>query len=147
MLRIIHQRLEVKEGDKVIFSKLAIPLDNAPDIYGIEMPWMDNQHDISCIPAGLYTCVPYFSPKMQQKCWLLQGENLGDREFVEIHSGNFACDVQLQNGFHKKDTDGCLMYGMALDENVPMIQRSKEATGWLHDNVGLDNKFELEIRD
>lgn len=141
MLRIVHQRFI---HDKVTFSKLDIPIENAPDIYGIELPWKDNQHDISCIPAGIYRVVPHISPS-KGKCWMLL--DVPNRSDVLIHSGNFACDVQLQNGFHKTDTLACLMYGMALDENIPMIQRSKEAIGWLHDNIGLDNEFELEIKD
>ncbi len=146
MLRGVHQRYS-KSARKTIFSKLVIPLPNCPDIYGHELPEGNNEHDISCIPAGLYTCTPYFSPSRQEKCWLLQGENLGDRKFIEIHAGNFACEVVLGGKSYTKSTDGCLIYGLSLDEAVPMICRSKSAMQWLHDNIGLETTWELEIKD
>lgn len=146
MIHGVHQRYSKSERD-TIFSKLVVDLPNCPDIYGHELPEGNNEHNISCIPAGIYICVPYFSPKRQEKCWLVQGENLGDRQFIEIHAGDFACEVTLGGKIYPKDTDGCLIYGLGIDEAVPMITKSKAALKWLYDNIGLDTTWMLEIKD
>ena len=134
----IHQRLERSENDKMIFSKLFLPwLEVHPDIYGGE--------PLNCIPAGIYTCVPYFSPSRQEDCWLLQ--NVPGFTFIEIHSGNYGCDTWFAGNYHKADTQGCLMYGFGIDEDVPMIQRSRDAIKYLHTTIGLKSTFKIAIRD
>jgi len=77
----IHQRFT---KDKMVFSKLTLPwLKTHPDIYGGE--------PLNCIPAGIYTCVPYFSPSRKEDCWILQ--DVPGFTFIEIHKGNFGCDA------------------------------------------------------
>lgn len=62
-------------------------------IKSIELPWKDNQHDISCIPEGEYICTPYTSPtKIPPNVFLLQ--NTAPRTSVEIHVANFASDLK-----------------------------------------------------
>ncbi len=33
-----------------------ILINNIPLVLTLELPWRDNQRNISCIPAGSYTC-------------------------------------------------------------------------------------------
>lgn len=130
--------------DKVTFGKLKIEwLPEHKDIYTIELPWKDNQHDISCIPAGIYRVIRFNSPA-HGMVWKLLGTE--PRQDVEMHSGNFACFVKLPGSSHDTDTKGCILPGMALDEGVPMVQRSKEAMSYLYTLIG-DDDFMLEVKN
>lgn len=143
MMTVIHQRFI---QNAVTFSKLTLPWMSAPpEIYGIELPWKGNQHELSCIPAGIYTCQPFFSPKRQEKCWQLL--NVRDRQNIEIHVGNFASSGMLNGKPFTTNTDGCLMYGFGIEESVPMITKSIEATGYLRTQIGLDRSFLMDVRD
>ena len=45
--------------------------DNKPLFVTLELPWKDNQKDISCIPAGTYKVVKQFSNHFQREVYLL----------------------------------------------------------------------------
>ena len=128
----------------VTFGKMN--LDWAPshqDIYTIELPWNNNEKGISCIPQGLYNCVPHNSPKHPDTYQLLYVPN---RDSILIHPGNFACDINLQSGLHKSDTEGCILVGFGIEEKTPMITKSKSAMAFLREVIGKNN-FCIEIKD
>jgi hypothetical protein len=52
----------------------------------LELPWRENQHSVSCIPAGEYPLAFKYSPKHGCECWHIT--NVPDRDDVEIHAGN-----------------------------------------------------------
>jgi len=79
----------------------------------IELPWKDNQHGISCIPAGHYTAKRRFSPKHGYDLFGI--ENVPDRSDIEIHIGNFP-----------KDSLGCVLVGATTALNPPMVTHSTE---------------------
>ncbi len=140
---ILQRNIEIT--DKVTFGKLYLPWFTVqPDIYTIELPWINNQHDISCIPAGSYTLIPH-NTKTKPNCWELQ--NVTNRSDVLIHSGNFASIVKLQGSNHTSDTLGCILIGFGIEENVPMVTRSKEAMDYLRTTIGIKTTWQLEIRE
>jgi len=73
--------------------------ENNPICVTLELPWLNNQHNISCIPEGIYTAVRYMSPKRGYEVFELT--NVPDRDAIEIHVGNYP-----------KDTDGCILLGL-----------------------------------
>ena len=73
--------------------------------YTLELPWRNNQSNISCIPAGEYATKLRVSPKFGQTYWVTKVEN---RAFILIHSGNWAGDVK--KGF-KTHVNGCILLG------------------------------------
>jgi len=143
---VIHKQVTLQrfKHDKVTFGKITLDwLPEHKDIYTIELPWMDNIQNQSCIPQGIYNCSPYSSVKYKN-VW--QVRNVPNRSNILIHSGNFACDVKLQASVHDSDTQGCILVGMRIDEAVPMVQRSKEAMAYLHEILGADN-FSIHVKD
>jgi hypothetical protein len=82
--------------------------------HSLELPWHGNLPDISCIPAGLYTAIIYYSPRLQRSVYLLQ--NVLGRSDVEIHPANWAGDVML--GWHA-DLLGCITLGKGVGELTP----------------------------
>jgi hypothetical protein len=55
--------------------------------YTIELPWLENQRRISCIPEGEYILLQRHSPKFG---WHLHLINVPGRDLILIHSANDA---------------------------------------------------------
>jgi hypothetical protein len=55
--------------------------------YTIELPWLENQRRISCVPEGEYVLQKRFSPKFQ---WHLHLKNVPGRDLILIHPANDA---------------------------------------------------------
>lgn len=70
----------------------------------LELPWKDNQHDISCIPKGLYTASvePFHDLHMYE----LSGTE--PRTGIFIHPGNYYRDSLgcILLGVHPQDING-----------------------------------------
>lgn len=71
--------------------------------YTIERPWLDNAHDVSCIPEGTYQCDPHTKSNNGQDCWIL--DNVPDRSGVLIHTGNTD-----------QDSEGCIIIGLLSND-------------------------------
>ncbi|CAM3008774.1 DUF5675 family protein [Flavobacterium frigoris] len=74
--------------------------------YTIELPWLENQSRISCIPEGKYVLQKRFSPKFK---WHIHLQNVPGRDFILIHPANDArkellgciAPVTIQTGIGK----------------------------------------------
>jgi hypothetical protein len=62
-----------------------------------ELPWRDNQRNVSCIPPGRYEVKRRWSLKYKSH-WILK--NVPNRSYILIHVGNFM-----------DDTQGCILVG------------------------------------
>ncbi len=71
----------------------------------LELPWRDNESNISCIPAGEYKVEIRISPKYGQVYWVTKVPN---RTFILIHSGNWAGD---RSKGYKTHVNGCILLG------------------------------------
>jgi hypothetical protein len=72
----------------------------------LELPWLNNQHNISCIPEGNYDVVKYTSAKLGNVFWI---PDVPDRTGILIHPGTFA------NG-NKINTEGCILVGAGYQD-------------------------------
>lgn len=129
--------------DIVTFGKLE-GLSQQPDIYSIERPWLDNKRGISCIPVGIYNFVSFLSPKHG---WVWKSVCVPDRDDIETHVANYASEGVRKDGtpFHP-DVDGCIGFGLGIEEDVPMITKSKDAIDYLRKTIGR-NGFTLEVKN
>lgn len=73
--------------------------------YSMELPWRDNQRNISCIPEGNYPAHIRISPKFGRVYWILE---VPERAYILIHSGNWAGDITKGLKTH---TYGCILLG------------------------------------
>lgn len=55
-----------------------------------ELPNLNNQHDISCIPEGTYTCKWFLHQRLG---WIYEVLNVANRQYIYIHSGNFTSEI------------------------------------------------------
>lgn len=63
----------------------------------LELPWKDNQQDISCIPENHYPAGLHESPTFGDCVWI---QDVPDRSEILIHYGNY-----------NRDTLGCVLVG------------------------------------
>ena len=128
--------------DKVTFGKLE--LEGADkDIYTLELPWKDNKRDSSCIPQGIYNVAPYNGNKYLLAWRVLK---VPGREEILIHPGNFACDINMNGKIFHSDTKGCILVGFGINEEIPMLSRSKACLGYIKEIVG-DNPLSIEVKN
>lgn len=89
----------VNESDKQTLGYLTLydGLEKVFECVTLELPWLANMRNVSCIPKGVYKVVPRTSPKYKNHFIL---ENVPNRKFILIHQGNF-----------NTDTRGCILIG------------------------------------
>ena len=89
-MELVLQRAYFKEGTNgTLFSS-----DNFL-CHTIELPWLNNKRNVSCIPEGAYEVVPRFSKRFQHHLIL---KNVKGRGFILFHPANNAL----------KDLQGCI---------------------------------------
>ncbi len=98
----------------------------------LELPWLDNQKRISCIPTGIYKVVKRYSKKYKHH---LHIKDVEGRTWILIHSGNYHIH-----------TLGCVLVGklgFINDDDIVDVGSSKKTLKKL---VSLcDSEVELEI--
>lgn len=116
----------------------------------LELPYLENHQNISCIPPGTYDCERIIHRK-HGVCWLVK--DVPGRSGILFHAGNFAAErILLERAIlrnvRKVDTLGCIMPGLRFfdlndDGNLDVIDSTK-AMDVLR--VLLPQKFQLIIR-
>lgn len=141
----IKQNIEVKEDkanllivrdqftDKSTLGKLYLN----GNFYGhtLELAWLDNKKNVSCIPKGVYDVIkgnPEESSSYKYQHLLI--ENVPNRNFILFHIGNYP-----------KDTKGCILLGNTRALNF--VGDSKKAFYNLMYDLQLYNKLELIIKN
>lgn len=82
-----------------------LTLPNGHSFCTMEMPWRNNQKQISCIPEGSYPCVWANSGNFGM-CYHVN--SVPNRSEILIHNGNFAGDETKGYKTHSK---GCILIG------------------------------------
>jgi hypothetical protein len=99
---ILARKLTPKETQGIY-----IVMDDNEEVYRckcLELPWLGNQHNISCIQSGIYPVVKYNVAPYLNCFWI---KNVPGRDGILIHPGNFATGVKV-------DTLGCQMAGLSF---------------------------------
>ena len=76
--------------------------DSVPICLTLEDPWNENKRQISCIPEGMYHCIPHNGTKYKN-VWELLG--VSGRSAILIHNGNTT-----------DDTMGCILVGKSYGQ-------------------------------
>lgn len=96
----------------------------------LELPWKENQHNISCIPGGTYECV-YIT---HGDTFRYLVKDVPNRDNIQIHVGNKPSDIL-----------GCLAPGMEFARiEDPFIMRSGVAMDRIK-SAAPKNNFMLKI--
>lgn len=124
MTKVVIKR--VAENGKGTFGVLLI--DNRPVCCTLELPWVDNKRNASCIPAGKYNATKHNGSKYKN-VWAINP--VPDRSGILIHAGNTI-----------KDTEGCILVGMKYSENG--VAESQVALSLLRSI--LPDAFDIEVQ-
>ena len=86
--------------------------------FTLELPWLDNQKNISCIPAGEYNYIKRVSPGKGYE--VIELVDVPDRAYIQIHLGNYTRQIE-----------GCILPGTGLKDinrdGVIDVTNSEEA--------------------
>ncbi len=121
-LKAILRRMESScEGTYGVLS--VVDLSN-PDLPGyhcstMELPWKNNETDLSCIPLGIYNLELKYSESFSDELYEIL--DVPDRSSILIHVGNWAGD---KNRKYATDSEGCILLGakksnLAKSDNDP----------------------------
>lgn len=72
----------------------------------LELPWLDNQTNISCIPEGHYDTDPIYSQTFGS---IYAVNDVPGRSLIRIHQGNYAGSINPRTGH--SDIRGCILVG------------------------------------
>lgn len=103
--------------------------------YSLELPWLQNEQKISCIPEGEYKFSKMFSQKLG---WVYRLKNVSGRSLIDIHKGNSVLDIE-----------GCILVGMkrgTINEKgriYPAVLNSKDALDRLFELIGMDGTITI----
>lgn len=99
---------------------------------GIEKPWRDNAPFVSCIPAGIYTLVPYSSNKYPD-VYAFEGGSVSIKETPPAK--RYKCLIHVANW--GRQVQGCLGLGLAeLKGGELGVSRSRDAISELRQILG-----------
>ncbi len=87
--------------------------------FTLELPDINNQRNVSCIPEGIYEYKLYQSPKHGQ---VLHIQDVDNRTMIEMHAGNYTKQIQ-----------GCILTGDSVKwldgDKIPDVTNSKNTLG------------------
>lgn len=94
--KLILSRI-TKSDFQILGNLLIVENDQEHNFATLELPWRNNERNISCIPPGKYVIRKRFSPKFGDHWHIM---NVPGRDEILIHKGNFI-----------NDTHGCIIVG------------------------------------
>ena len=105
--------------------------------YCLELPWLNNEHNVSCIPEGNYDVIKYSYANHPNVFWV---QDVPDRDGIMIHIGNFATGSHI-------DTEGCLLPCMDFEDidGNGTLDGARPDVAMLGLNQYLPDKFKLTI--
>lgn len=123
----------VGSSDRGTFGVLRV--GHVPFAVTCERPWKDNARNLSCIPAGTYTCTRVRSPKFGDT---FEVTRVPGRSHILFHKGN---DIE--------DTEGCILVGEEFSGtwDRPMIVSSQRGFYEFNQAAGTGPSFTLHILD
>lgn len=102
MLKAVLVRLQEDDRQTLGAFSLYDDTDLIFSAKSLELPWLDNRQNISCIPTGNYICHMRHSARFGNHLKVTEkhGGEVRGREFILIHAGNFHSEIR-----------GCILLG------------------------------------
>jgi hypothetical protein len=100
-------------------------VDSTPTCLTCELPWLDNQPGVSCIPPGVYHCIRHISAKFPLgNTWEIT--NVLGRTGILIHNANDIAQLE-----------GCICVGSSLGKvsGLPAVLNSVATLAQLNDEL------------
>lgn len=100
--------------------------------YNIELPYLDNRVNVSCIPSGIYTFQKIVRSNGNEAIEIL---NVPNRTHILAHSGNYMKDTQgciLPNISYSYTRESKTPYGITSKPQVKQLLRALPSRGTVH---------------
>jgi hypothetical protein len=113
---LTNKNIEVKGVNLLIIRETFTEVSTIGNLYldsewlcdTLELPYIDNQRSISCIPAGQYKVRLRLARESATRNYLhLLVEDVKDRSFILLHRGNSA-----------RDSRGCILVGIGREQDL-----------------------------
>jgi len=104
--------------------------------YSLELPWRDNQHNISSIPLGEYMVSLRYSPHFHRELYHLH--NVKDRSYILIHPANLGGDVT--KGWQTQ-LNGCITIGKRIGKIRNKFGKMQEAV--LNSGIAIKDFYDI----
>ena len=106
-------------GPNSTISRISSPAEPGLALYGRERAWLHDRSNVSCIPAGVYTLVPWTSPRFGDVWSFVGGSVTPFSEDSPTSAGRWGCLMHAANRWG--DLNGCLAPGRiwGKDQNSP----------------------------
>jgi len=107
--------------------------EDLPFCLTIERPWVNNEKNVSCIPAGRYVCRRVNSPKFGNT---FEVTGVPGRSAILFHKGNIM-----------DDSHGCIIVGEQFEllNGKPAVLASGKAFDEFLGRLNASDEFDLEI--
>lgn len=136
MRTLILQRISYfhKEEHKGTTGVLLDQVGLVPFCLTLELPWKQNQVNVSCIPSGIYHCKRTDSPRFGET---FEVTDVFKRTHILFHKGNLD-----------DHTKGCILLGeqFGLLRGEPAILSSRNAFTEFMYKLKNENEFILDLR-
>ena len=134
---LFRDAISKNPNESGIVTRGAILFEDYGDVafHTLELPWQNNEKNISCIPPGDYK-VDFMAESgtgKYKKIWWIR--NVSGRSEILIHNGNFS-----------RNTKGCILIGCRAGyiHNEPAVLNSKAALGQFYKIMG-EESFNLSV--
>lgn len=101
--------------------------------FSLELPWLGNKQDVSCIPAGRYTGRKILSPS---NGYCIEIMDVPGRTHIQVHAANYTRQIR-----------GCAAVGDGIKyldlDNIPDVTNSKATLVKLMSH--LPDEFDIHI--
>ncbi len=128
------------------------------NIFTLELPYKNNQNNISSIPEGKYIG-KYFKSYTFGECVKVENNGLDAcieyddnhnvkniRKYIRIHAGNSVRYFKDKKGnCWRCDSRGCILVGLSCDEEQGLVFNSKQALKILSDYFKYNKQDEIII--
>jgi len=140
LVRRLHQNDKQTKGELELYS----PEELIFVCKTLELPWRDNQKNISRIPSDGYNAVKHESPKFGECVWI---KGVPNRSEILIHKGNFAGSVNPRTGI--SDIKGCILVGKDfIDIDGDGLLDITNSVDTMNDLLELlDDEFQVLVQD
>ena len=130
-LRLPDIVIETISYDDATIGRLS---SNGFHCFTLELPWLDNKTDVSCVPPNIYEYKKRFSPS--KKMVVIELIDVEGRTFIQLHIGNFT-----------KQILGCCLVGMGITyldtDSIPDLVNSEEALNRLLESCPNTGTIEI----
>lgn len=101
--------------------------------FSLELPWVNNLTNISCIPDGVYRYKFRNSPSNGR---VLELQNVEGRTYIQIHAGNFTRQIK-----------GCILVGDSIKhidgDSIPDVTNSKNTLALVLQYAGKEGEITI----